>query len=67
MVTVVRTARVLLIIALAFMVVSFVMGLGTASTGLLEKAALVALIGACVYAAAKLTALSEWIVHHLER
>ena len=66
-VTVVRIARVLLIIALAFMAISFVMGIGTTSTGLTEKAVLLALIGGCVYAAAKVTTLSERLVHRFER
>ena len=66
MVTVVRIARVLLIIALAFMAISFVMGIGTPSTGLAEKAVLLALIGGCVYAAAKVTTLSERLVHRIE-
>jgi uncharacterized membrane protein YbhN (UPF0104 family) len=66
-VTVVRIARVLFIIALTFMAISFVIGLGTPSTGLLEKAVLLALIGGCVYAAAKVTTLSERLVHRLER
>jgi hypothetical protein len=62
--TVVRVARVLLIIALAFMTISFVMALGTIGTGLLEKAVLLVLIGGCVYAAAKVTTLSDRLVHH---
>ena len=66
-VTVVRIARVLVIITLAFIVISFVVGIGTPRTGLLEKAVLLALIGACVYAAAEVTTLSERIVHRLER
>ena len=67
MVTVVRLARVALILALAFMTISFVMGIGTASTGLLEKIVLLGLIGACVYAAAKVTTFSDRLVHHLDR
>jgi hypothetical protein len=66
-VTVVRLARVLLIIVLASTVISLIMGLGTASTGPLEKSALLALVGACVYAAAKVTTLSEQIILRLER
>lgn len=66
-VTVVRVARVLLIGVLALMAISFVMGIGVSSTGLLEKALLLALIGGCVYAAAKVTTLSERIVHRLDR
>jgi hypothetical protein len=65
-VTVVRLARVALILVLAFLTISFVVGIGTGSTGLLEKTVLVGLIGGCVYAAAKVTAVSERLVHHLD-
>ncbi|MDF2146863.1 hypothetical protein [Knoellia sp. p5-6-4] len=67
MVNVVRVARVLLIVVLALMAISFVIGIGTSSTGLLERALLLALIGGCVYAAAKVTTISEQIVHRLDR
>lgn len=63
----VRVARVLLMIVLALLAVSFVIGLGTSSTGPVEKLALVLLIGGCVYAAAKVTTASEWLVHRLAR
>ena len=66
MIAVVRVARVLLILMLACMAISFVMGIGTASTGVLEKVLLLGFIGGCVYAAAKVTTLSEWAVHRLE-
>lgn len=62
----VRIGRVLLIMALAFMTLSLVMGIGTSTTGPLEKLALLFLIGGCVFVAAKLTTLSERIVHRLE-
>lgn len=65
MIAAVRVARVLLIIALVFLAVSFVMGLGTSSTGPVEKLVLVLFIGGCVYAAAKITTASEWLVHRL--
>lgn len=67
MVTVIRLGRVLLILALAFIAISFVMGIGTPSTGLFEKAVLLALFGGCVFAAAQVTSISERIVHRLER
>jgi hypothetical protein len=51
-ITVVRLARVLLVILLAFLTISFVMGVGTAGTGPVEKLVLLGLIGGCVYAAA---------------
>jgi len=65
MITVVRATRVLLILILALLVVSLVMGLGTWSTGVLEKVVLLLLIGVCVYAAAKVSTLSEWMVQRL--
>lgn len=65
--TVVRVARVLLILVLALLTTSFLIGLGTASTGPVEKAALLALIGGCVYAAAKASTLAEWAIRHLAR
>ena len=65
MTTVVRVTRVLLILALAVLTISFVIGLGTSGTGVVEKVVLVLLIGGCVYTAAKVTALSEWLVQHL--
>ena len=49
------------------MAISFVVGIGTPSTGLLEKALLLVLTGGCVYAAAKVTTLSERIAHRLDR
>ncbi len=66
-VTVVRVARVVLIVVLALMAISFVISIGTSNTGLLEKALLLALVGVCIYAAAKVTTLSERIVHRLDR
>jgi hypothetical protein len=56
----------MVIITVAFMAVSFVMGLGTPSTGLFEKAFLLALIVGCLYAAAKVATLSQRLVHRLE-
>jgi hypothetical protein len=67
MVTVVRVARVLLILALAFLTISLVMGIGTPTTGLVEKLVLLLLIGACVYAAAKISALTERAVQRTAR
>ena len=55
------------IIALAFMAISFVIGIGTSSTGLLEKVVLLALIGGCIYAAAGVSTLSERFVHRIDR
>jgi hypothetical protein len=65
--TVVRVARVLVIVALACLAISLIMGLGTRDTGPLEKVVLVVLIGGCVLAAAKVTTLSGRLLHRLER
>ena len=65
MTTLVRVTRVLLILMLAMLVTSFVMALGTSDTGVLEKIVVLLLIGGCVYAAAKVTALSHWMLHRL--
>ena len=67
MIVVVRVARVLLIIVLAILAISFVMAVGTENTGPVEKIVLLLLLGACVYAAAKITAVSEWLVDQLAR
>jgi hypothetical protein len=61
----VRATRVLIILMLAMLVISFVMALGTSGTGSYEKAVLLLLIGGCVYAAARVTALSQWMLHRL--
>jgi hypothetical protein len=66
-IAVVRAARVLLIVVLALMAISFVVGIGTTSTGPVEKVVFLLLIGGCVYAAAKVTAATEWLVHWLAR
>ena len=57
----------LLILMLALMAISFVMSVGTSATGLVEKVVLMLLIGGCVYAAAKVTSVSEWLGHWLAR
>jgi len=66
-ITLVRVVRVLLILMLAVLTISLVMALGTDNTGWVEKAVLVALIAGCVYAAAKITTLSQRFVHRLAR
>ena len=65
MTTVVRATRVLLILMLAMLATSFIMGLGTSSTGLLEKVVLLVLLVGCIVAAAKITTLSERIVERI--
>lgn len=65
MTAVVRVAQVLLIIMLAVMAVSFVMGVGTTGTGPVEKVVLLLLIGGCIYAGAKVSAAAGWLIHRL--
>ena len=55
----------LLTLMLAMLTISFIMALGTSNTGLLEKVVLLLLIGGLVYAAAKVTSLSDWVVQRL--
>lgn len=64
--TVVRMTRVLLILMVAMLTISFVTALGSSNTGLVEKVVLLILIGGCVYATAKVTSLSEWLVRRLQ-
>jgi hypothetical protein len=66
-IAVVRVARVLLMLVLALLAISLVVAVGTSSTGPVEKGALLVLAGGCVYAAAKIPAVSEWLVHRLAR
>ena len=65
MVAIVRIVRVLVILVLALLAISFVMGVAAPHSGPVEKIVLLALVGGCVYAAAKVTALSGWVVHRL--
>jgi len=63
--TVVRVARVLIILVLAMLTVSLVIALGSSSTGWLEKAVLLLLIGGVVYAAMKVGVISARMTHRL--
>ena len=65
MTTVIRATRVLLILLLALLVTSFVVALATSGTGWLEKLVLLLLIAGCVYAAAKVSTMSAWVVQRL--
>jgi hypothetical protein len=65
MITVVRATRVLLILLLAMVAISFIIALRTSSAGLLERFVLLLLIAGCVYAAAKATTVSAWMVQRL--
>jgi hypothetical protein len=66
-ITVVRLARLLLVLVLAFLTISSVIGVATPDTGLLEKVVLLCLIGGCIYAAAKITVLTDRAVARLAR
>jgi hypothetical protein len=54
----VRLARVLVLLLLAFFIVSLVIGLGTSGTGIAEKVVLLVLIAGCVFLAAKASTLA---------
>lgn len=58
MITLIRLVRVALILVLAVFTVSFVIGIGSSSTGWLEKVALLGLIAACIYLAARVSTLA---------
>ncbi len=66
-ITLVRLARVLLILFIAFLTVSFVIGLGTPETGAIEKVVLLALIAGCVFLAAKVSTLATKAQTRLQR
>jgi hypothetical protein len=67
MVTAVRVLRVLLILLLAFVTISLVIGLGTRETGWIEKLVLVGLIAGCVFLAAKVSSLAAMAKARLQR
>ncbi len=62
--TLIRITRVSVLLVLAAVVVSLVIGVARPETGVVEKVLLVALIGACVYVAAKVT---DWTTRLRER
>ena len=66
-ITLVRLARVLSILLLAVFTISFVVGLGTSGTGVLEKVVLIALIAGCVFLAAKVSTLATRTQARLQR
>ncbi len=65
MIILVQALRVVLILVLAMVTLSALVGLTGSGTGLLEKSALVALIVGCIYLATRVSALSAWMVHRL--
>jgi hypothetical protein len=52
---------------IAVLTISLLMAFGTSHTGLVDKAVLLMLIVGCVFAAAKVTTLSERLVQRLAR
>jgi hypothetical protein len=63
----VRLARVLVLLLLAFFTVSLVIGVGTSATGVIEKVVLLALIAGCVVAAAKVSTFATRAEARLQR
>lgn len=63
----VRLARVLLILLLAALAISFVIGVGDSKTGAVEKVALLALIAGCVVLAAKVSTFAARAQERLQR
>lgn len=55
----------LLLLVLAVVAVELAIGLGTSDTGPVEKVVLLLLLGGCVYAAAKVSTVTDWVVHRL--
>ena len=66
-ITLVRLARVLLVLLLAFFTVSFVIGLASSETGAVEKVALIGLIVGCVFVAAKVSTMATTAQMWLQR
>jgi hypothetical protein len=66
MVTLIRLARVFLILLLAMFAVMSVIGVATPETGVVEKVVLVALFGACVFLAAQVTSLATRFTRRVE-
>ena len=66
-VTLVRLARVLLVVFIAFLTLSFIIGLGSPETGAVEKVVLLALIAGCVFLAAKVSTLATKAESRLQR
>ena len=66
-VTLIRLARVALILVLALLTLSFVVGIGTSTTGMTEKVVLLGLIAACVYRAARVSTGTRRLQERLQR
>ena len=66
-ITLVRLARVLLILLLATFAISLVISVGSAETGAVEKVALLALIAGCVVVAARVSTFATRAQERLRR
>jgi hypothetical protein len=66
-ITMVRLARILILLLLVFLTISLVIGLGSSGTGVIEKVVLLALIAGCVFLAAKVSTLATWTQARLQR
>ncbi len=58
MVTLIRLARVLALLALAVLIVSLIIGLARSESGVFEKIVLLVVIAGCVAAAAKVSSIA---------
>jgi hypothetical protein len=65
--TLVRLLRVLLILVLALVTISFVIGLGGSATGAAEKLVLLALIAGCILVAAQVSKSATRARERLQR
>jgi hypothetical protein len=65
MVIFVRLARVALILVLAVVTLTFVVGIGSSTTGWVEKVVLLGLVAACVYLAAQVTTFATRLEHRI--
>jgi hypothetical protein len=63
----VRLARVVVLLLLAFVTLSLVIGLGTSETGFLEKVVLLLLIAGCIFLAAKVSTFATRTEARLQR
>jgi hypothetical protein len=66
-VTIVRLVRLAIMLVLVLLTVSFVVGIGTGTTGWLEKLVLIGLIAVCVYLAARVSAAATRLQTRLQR
>ena len=65
MITLIRVARVLAILAIAVMTISLIMGIGSPDTGVVEKVVLLGMIAVCVWLAAMVTTVASKLQHRV--